>query len=126
MGADMFLADAHRIIVTGPTRLRGGRVLDSRDLRSGMSLIAAGLAAEGQTRVLPLETVERGELPLLRGQKPTLHQLLVREMILQLKKGKLDVAYIKSGWGRTWSNVGTSQDDSGSGRSLIAPAFARR
>lgn len=60
MGADMFLADAHRIIVTGPTRLRGGRVLDSRDLRSGMSLIAAGLAADGQTRVAPLETVERG------------------------------------------------------------------
>ncbi|HVZ22015.1 MAG TPA: UDP-N-acetylglucosamine 1-carboxyvinyltransferase, partial [Vicinamibacterales bacterium] len=60
MGADMFLADAHRIIVNGPTRLRGGRILDSRDLRSGMSLIAAGLAAEGQTRVTPLETVERG------------------------------------------------------------------
>ncbi len=60
MGADMFLADAHRIIVTGPTKLRGGRVLDSRDLRSGMSLIAAGLAADGQTRVAPLETVQRG------------------------------------------------------------------
>jgi UDP-N-acetylglucosamine 1-carboxyvinyltransferase len=60
MGADMFLADAHRIIVTGPTKLRGGRLLDSRDLRSGMSLIAAGLAADGQTRVTPLETVERG------------------------------------------------------------------
>ena len=60
MGADMFLADAHRIIVTGPTKLRGGRVLDSRDLRSGMSLIAAGLAADGQTRVQPLEIVERG------------------------------------------------------------------
>jgi UDP-N-acetylglucosamine 1-carboxyvinyltransferase len=60
MGADLFLADAHRIIVTGPTRLRGGRTLDSRDLRSGMSLIAAGLAADGQTRVTPLETVERG------------------------------------------------------------------
>ena len=60
MGADMFLADAHRIIVNGPTRLRGGRVLDSRDLRSGMSLIAAGLTADGQTRVTPLETVERG------------------------------------------------------------------
>jgi UDP-N-acetylglucosamine 1-carboxyvinyltransferase len=65
MGADLFLADAHRIIVTGPTRLRGGRVLDSRDLRSGMSLIAAGLAAEGQTRVHPLETVERGYSQLL-------------------------------------------------------------
>ena len=60
MGADLFLADAHRIIVTGPTRLRGARVLDSRDLRSGMSLIAAGLAADGQTRVQPLEIVERG------------------------------------------------------------------
>lgn len=60
MGADLFLADAHRIIVTGPTKLRGGRLLDSRDLRSGMSLIAAGLAADGQTRVTPLETVERG------------------------------------------------------------------
>jgi UDP-N-acetylglucosamine 1-carboxyvinyltransferase len=60
MGADMFLADAHRIIVTGPTKLRGGRVLDSRDLRSGMSLIAAGLAADGQTRVAPLDTVQRG------------------------------------------------------------------
>ncbi len=60
MGADMFLADAHRIIITGPTKLRGGRVLDSRDLRSGMSLIAAGLAADGQTRVQPLEIVERG------------------------------------------------------------------
>jgi len=65
MGADLFLADAHRIIVTGPTRLRGGRVLDSRDLRSGMSLIAAGLAADGQTRVHPLETVERGYSQLL-------------------------------------------------------------
>jgi UDP-N-acetylglucosamine 1-carboxyvinyltransferase len=60
MGADLFLADAHRIIVTGKTKLRGGRSLDSRDLRSGMSLIAAGLAADGQTRVTPLETVERG------------------------------------------------------------------
>jgi UDP-N-acetylglucosamine 1-carboxyvinyltransferase len=65
MGADLFLADAHRIIVTGPTRLRGGRVLDSRDLRSGMSLIAAGLAADGQTRVHPVETVERGYSQLL-------------------------------------------------------------
>jgi UDP-N-acetylglucosamine 1-carboxyvinyltransferase len=60
MGADLFLADAHRIIVTGPSRLLGGRVLDSRDLRSGMSLIAAALAADGQTRVQPLEIVERG------------------------------------------------------------------
>jgi UDP-N-acetylglucosamine 1-carboxyvinyltransferase len=59
MSADLFLCDPHRIIVTGPTRLRG-RPLDSRDLRSGMALIAAGLAADGQSRLSPLETVERG------------------------------------------------------------------
>jgi UDP-N-acetylglucosamine 1-carboxyvinyltransferase len=59
MGADLFLCDPHRIIVTGPKRLRG-RPLDSRDLRSGMALIAAALAADGQSRVAPLETVERG------------------------------------------------------------------
>jgi UDP-N-acetylglucosamine 1-carboxyvinyltransferase len=69
MGADMFLADAHRIIVTGPTQLRGGRLLDTRDLRSGMSLIAAGLAADGQTRVAPLETVERGYSRLVERLK---------------------------------------------------------
>lgn len=59
MSGDLFLCDPHRIIVTGPRRLRG-RPLDSRDLRSGMALIAAALAADGQSRLSPLETVERG------------------------------------------------------------------
>jgi UDP-N-acetylglucosamine 1-carboxyvinyltransferase len=59
MGADLFLCDPHRIVVSGPTRLRGKR-LDSRDLRSGMALAAAALAADGQSRLASLETVERG------------------------------------------------------------------
>jgi UDP-N-acetylglucosamine 1-carboxyvinyltransferase len=59
MGADLFLCDPHRIIVTGPTRLRP-RPLDSRDLRSGMALIAAALATDGESRLSPIETVERG------------------------------------------------------------------
>jgi UDP-N-acetylglucosamine 1-carboxyvinyltransferase len=59
MGADLFLCDPHRIIVTGPSRLRG-RPLDSRDLRSGMALIAAALAADGESLLAPIETVERG------------------------------------------------------------------
>ena len=69
MRADLFLCDPHRIIVSGPTKLRG-RTLDSRDLRSGMALIAAALAADGESRVTPLETVERGYASLverLRG-----------------------------------------------------------
>jgi UDP-N-acetylglucosamine 1-carboxyvinyltransferase len=59
MRADLFLCDPHRIIVTGRTPLRG-RSLDSRDLRSGMALIAAALAAEGESVLGSLETVERG------------------------------------------------------------------
>lgn len=59
MRADLFLCDSHRIIVTGPTPLRG-KTLDSRDIRSGMALIAAALAAEGESDVLGVEIVERG------------------------------------------------------------------
>jgi UDP-N-acetylglucosamine 1-carboxyvinyltransferase len=59
MKADLFLCDPHRIVVTGPSTLRG-RALDTRDLRSGMALIAAALSAEGISQVGPLETVERG------------------------------------------------------------------
>ena len=64
MSADLFLCDPHRIIVTGPRQLRG-RPLDSRDLRSGMALIAAALAADGESRLSPLETVERGYAQLV-------------------------------------------------------------
>ncbi len=64
MRADLFLCDPHRMIVSGPTKLRG-RSLDSRDIRSGMALIAAALAAEGESRVGPLETVERGYAALV-------------------------------------------------------------
>ena len=59
MGANLFLCDPHRMIVDGPRTLNG-RTLDTRDLRSGMALIAAALAAEGESRIAPIETVERG------------------------------------------------------------------
>jgi UDP-N-acetylglucosamine 1-carboxyvinyltransferase len=64
MRADLFLCDPHRIIVSGRTPLRG-RLLDARDLRSGMALIAAALAAQGESVVMPLETVERGYASLV-------------------------------------------------------------
>jgi UDP-N-acetylglucosamine 1-carboxyvinyltransferase len=64
MGADLFLCDPHRIIVNGPRLLRG-KQLDSRDIRSGMALIAAALAAKGQSRVDQLEVVERGYAKLV-------------------------------------------------------------
>ena len=64
MSADLFLCDPHRMIVNGPAALTG-RTLDSRDLRSGMALIAAALAADGTSRIHPLETVERGYAQLV-------------------------------------------------------------
>jgi UDP-N-acetylglucosamine 1-carboxyvinyltransferase len=66
MRADLFLCDPHRIIVTGPTKLRG-RKLDSRDIRSGMALVAAALAADGDSTVQEIETVERGYSMLLEN-----------------------------------------------------------
>jgi len=69
MGADLFLCDPHRIVVTGPRLLRG-RALDSRDIRSGVALVVAALAAEGRSRIESLETIERGYAGLverLRG-----------------------------------------------------------
>jgi UDP-N-acetylglucosamine 1-carboxyvinyltransferase len=68
MRADLFLCDPHRIIVSGRTPLRG-RLLDARDLRSGMALIAAALAAQGESIVTPLETVERGYASLVERLK---------------------------------------------------------
>jgi UDP-N-acetylglucosamine 1-carboxyvinyltransferase len=59
MNADLFLCDSHRLIVTGPRALRG-KSLDSRDIRSGMALVAAALVADGESRIEPLETIERG------------------------------------------------------------------
>ena len=69
MGADCSSPTLTASSSRGRRKLRGGRTLDSRDLRSGMSLIAAGLAAEGQTRVAPLETVERGYSQLVERLK---------------------------------------------------------
>ena len=48
MGADIFLADPHRIVVNGATKLRG-KVLKSPDIRAGMSLLIAALGAEGES-----------------------------------------------------------------------------
>jgi len=59
MGAEIFMADPHRIIVFGPTKLKG-RVLKSPDIRAGMSLLLAALAAEGESIIERGEIIERG------------------------------------------------------------------
>jgi UDP-N-acetylglucosamine 1-carboxyvinyltransferase len=59
MGANIFIADPHRVIVTGPTKLYG-ETLFSKDIRAGMSIVLAALAAEGKSEIRNAEMIERG------------------------------------------------------------------
>jgi UDP-N-acetylglucosamine 1-carboxyvinyltransferase len=59
MGADIVLCDPHRAIVTGPCRLRGGRV-ESPDIRAGMAMLIAALAADGRSEIGNIRQIDRG------------------------------------------------------------------
>ena len=59
MGARMILCDPHRVVVIGPSRLRGG-VVESPDIRAGMGLLIAALGAEGQSEIYNVGQIERG------------------------------------------------------------------
>jgi len=59
MGANIFIADPHRVIVTGPTKLHADKLF-CKDIRAGMSIILAALAAGGTSEIENIETVERG------------------------------------------------------------------
>ncbi|MBI4153597.1 UDP-N-acetylglucosamine 1-carboxyvinyltransferase [Candidatus Woesebacteria bacterium] len=59
MGANILIADPHRVIINGPTRLMGD-FLYSKDIRAGMSLILAALVAQGESTIDNIEMVERG------------------------------------------------------------------
>jgi oxygen-independent coproporphyrinogen-3 oxidase len=92
------------------------------NLWRGSDLLATGVASFGHVSGMHYQnlpewgdytgSVERGELPLYRGLRPTPHQLLVRELILQLKTGQLDAAYFRrkfgveilAEWQEVWQN----------------------
>lgn len=59
MGAQVTLADPHRVFVYGPTRLKG-RDLATPDIRAGMALVLAALVARGQSTINQAELIERG------------------------------------------------------------------
>lgn len=59
MGADITMCDPHRVVVTGPTKLHG-RKLISPDLRAGAALIIAALIADGKTEIDNIYQIERG------------------------------------------------------------------
>jgi UDP-N-acetylglucosamine 1-carboxyvinyltransferase len=59
MGAQIVLCDPHRCIVQGPTPLYGEK-LESPDIRAGMALVLASLAAEGQSVIRNVGQIDRG------------------------------------------------------------------
>ena len=65
MGAKIVQCDPHRVLVTGPSQLYGSKV-SSPDIRAGIALVIAALAAKGETRILNAETVDRGYVAIER------------------------------------------------------------
>jgi len=59
MGAHIVLADPHRAVVMGPSKLRAAE-LRSPDIRAGMALLAAALCAEGRSTINNVEQIDRG------------------------------------------------------------------
>jgi len=59
MGASITICDPHRAMVVGPRRLTGQRV-DSPDIRAGMAMLIAALAADGTTEIGNVRHIDRG------------------------------------------------------------------
>lgn len=59
MGAQIVLCDPHRCIVQGPTALYAEN-LESPDIRAGMALVLAALAADGKSVIRNVGQIDRG------------------------------------------------------------------
>jgi UDP-N-acetylglucosamine 1-carboxyvinyltransferase len=59
MGAQIVLCDPHRCIVNGPNKLYGEK-MDSPDIRAGMALLLAALAAQGNSTIRNVGQIDRG------------------------------------------------------------------
>jgi oxygen-independent coproporphyrinogen-3 oxidase len=97
------------------------------NLWRGSDLLATGVASFGHVSGVHYQNcpewsdyvtaLSEDRLPLNRALRPTLHQLLIREMILQLKTGCLDVRYfrdkfqtdIADDWREVWSRYESDQ-----------------
>jgi len=59
MGARIVLCDPHRAVIAGPAPLRG-QVVESPDIRAGMAMLLAALAAHGDSVINNIGQIERG------------------------------------------------------------------
>ena len=96
----------NKLLVDGYEISSGNELVKSRqtdhfvyrdNLFRGSDLLATGVSSFGHFQGVHyqnldkiedyMETVNKGELPINRALKPTAHQMLIREMVLQLKEG---------------------------------------
>ena len=59
MGATLVQCDPHRVVVSGPAKLRS-QLITSPDIRAGMALVIAALCAKGTTVIEQAEMIDRG------------------------------------------------------------------
>lgn len=59
MGAKVILCDPYRCLIQGPNQLYGEN-LESPDIRAGMAMLLAALAAKGQSTIRNISQIERG------------------------------------------------------------------
>jgi UDP-N-acetylglucosamine 1-carboxyvinyltransferase len=59
MGAKIILCDPYRCLIQGPNQLYGEN-LESPDIRAGMSMLLAALAAKGKSTIRNISQIERG------------------------------------------------------------------
>ncbi|MBQ9239115.1 MAG: UDP-N-acetylglucosamine 1-carboxyvinyltransferase [Treponema sp.] len=59
MGACITLCDPHRAVVSGPSVLHGDNLV-SPDVRAGMAMVIAAMAAHGESRISNVYQIERG------------------------------------------------------------------
>ena len=59
MGANIIMCDPHRVVVSGPTELRGKKLV-SPDLRAGITMVLAGMVANGTTTIENIFQIDRG------------------------------------------------------------------
>jgi UDP-N-acetylglucosamine 1-carboxyvinyltransferase len=59
MGARIVFCDPHRVVVVGPSQLYGA-TLESPDIRAGMALLIAAMAAEGESTIYNIRQIDRG------------------------------------------------------------------
>ncbi|MFN0055324.1 MAG: coproporphyrinogen-III oxidase family protein [Planctomycetales bacterium] len=106
LAAEGYHISSAQELVKDPTR---DRFVYRDSVWRGADLLATGVASFGHLQGVHyqnldqleeyLQSLELGELPLNRALTPTPHQLLIREMVLQLKEGRISAAPFRQKFG---------------------------